>query len=60
LVHQVIISIQFVESLFKHFQLEIKVHSHRTSEAYQAGMDLDSVLWNQARRAGHENQCCSW
>jgi hypothetical protein len=42
LVHEVIISIQFIEGLFQHFQLEIKVHSHWTIEAYQAGVHLNS------------------
>ena len=33
LVYEVIISIQFVEGLFEHFQLQIKVHAYRTIEA---------------------------
>src|SRR6266853_4711399 len=38
-IYQVVISIQFVQGLFEHFQLKIKIHPYRTIEAYQPGMD---------------------
>ena len=39
LIHEVVISIQFVQGLFEHFQLKIKIHPYRTIKAYQPGMD---------------------
>jgi hypothetical protein len=39
LVYEVVISIQFVQGLFEHFQLKIKIHPYRTIEAYQPGME---------------------
>src|ERR1700722_15661067 len=38
-VYEVVISIQFVQGLFEHFQLKIKIHPYRTIEAYQPGVD---------------------
>jgi hypothetical protein len=38
-VYEVVISIQFVQGLFEHFQLKIKIHPNRTIETYQPGMD---------------------
>ena len=38
-VYEVLILIQFVQDLFEHFQLKIKIHPYRTIEAYQPGMD---------------------
>ena len=38
-VYEVVISIQFVQGLFEHFQLKIKIHPYWTMEAYQPRMD---------------------
>jgi hypothetical protein len=38
-VYEVVISIQFVQRLFEHFQLKINIHPYRTIEAYQPGME---------------------
>jgi hypothetical protein len=38
-VYEVVISIQFVQGLFEHFQLKIKIHPYRTIETYEPGMD---------------------
>jgi hypothetical protein len=42
-VYEVVISIQFVQGLFEHFQLKIKIHPNRTIEAYQPGMERNIV-----------------
>jgi hypothetical protein len=38
-IYEVVISIQFVQGLFEHFRLKIKIHPYRTIKAYQPGMD---------------------
>lgn len=51
MIHEILTSIQFVEDLFEHFELEIKVHPWRTVEAYEAGVDLDTRVLSFGTRS---------
>ena len=53
-VYEVVISIQFVQGLFEHFQLKIKIHPNRTIEAYQPGMERNIDLLSFGTRCTAE------